>query len=228
MLNTVLLTLICIGASHSLKFDCIFNNKTLPILEDIYFCEPTVSAGENSRIIESVSGTHKDGKNNDDVKRLTIDNQNLPTLPYNLGNIFPKLLSIRVYNSSLQTLTSLDFQPFPDMIVIDFGYNLLTTLESDLFKYTPNLEWISFFRNELTTIGHNSLSGLENLEYLNFSYNKCTNRYSVTKSDVAAVISDVSISCLDNSGSCQSSCRRREKSEKVKKLSCVNAKKYKK
>lgn len=211
MTKSLLLALCCIGAAHALYFNCKFEEKSLPIVGKVYICQPTITAGNDNRKIESVSGTHLNKKSNKDVKRLTIEQQNLPMLPYNLVSYFPNLQSIRVHNSQLQALTSLDLQPFPNMVLIDITANLLTNLESDLFRYTPNFKWISFDSNQLTSIGRNFVFGMKNLEYMSFYYNKCINRKAETKATVVTLGADLPISCptVITSDTCPSSCLQR-------------------
>lgn len=130
-----------------------------------YLCEVTIINVENSTTVTEVSGTHLEGKNNEDVKAFVIRNQTTITkIPEGIEKFFADLELFIWEFGHISTIDSSTFKPFPNLVFIDLGNNRLVTLNSNLFQHTRKLRVISFAGNLLEQVGHDLLTGLTGVQ----------------------------------------------------------------
>lgn len=147
-------------------------------------------------IVDSVTGDHKDGYNNDDVIGLNIQNKNIEYFPQGLGKFFENLKGLQISHCNLKEIHQSDLKQFPNLIRVDLFSNNIKVLEEGLFEFNPNLEWVDFDKNKITQIHPNIFDHLSELSSLYLRSNKCINTFSwQSKSDTKELIEVVKEKC---------------------------------
>lgn len=197
---------------------------------NLYTCTATVTDLKNLGL-EKVVGDHQDGKSNDDVEFLKVDDQNLPFIPEGIAGFFKNLKALKVYNSNLMSISGKDLKQFPQLILLDLYWSgNLETLDGDLFSFTPLLQHVDFGRNLIQHIGEDLLTNSPNLTYIDLVRNGCVDRLAPTRSKVLELSAQLPLLCpLPQKCSCDEEidnlrAENRQQSEKIKEL--VHAVKY--
>lgn len=167
--------LLClITSTNAMTIVCqFFYNAVESSTEDQYGCYPTTVDLGNSVVVESVTGTHRPGRTNDDVTYLMLLNQNVPQFPKELEKFFPNLRFFRISETGLLSIKAEDLKPYPQITMLYIGANKFTSLDGDLFTLTPNLQWINIDRCKITSIGRGLLDNLDDLTYIDLQHNPC-------------------------------------------------------
>lgn len=157
----------------SLSLNCTFK------IQNSYWGEKYACVVEHiktslaDRQVSTVVGTHRDGKTNDDVKKVLIEHQFCPYLPTNLGAHFKNLEILYVMKSNLSRLTDDDLNGLTKLKTLDVSYNPITRLHKNFFKNHESIETISFYECELKFIEKGALEPLVNLKEGHFQFNVC-------------------------------------------------------
>lgn len=180
---------------NGIVFDCTFIFKTGGYVGEVYTCYAIVSKSENSRILESVHGVHKNGRNLQDVRALQVENQVMNSFPKNLNSFFTDLMAIWFIHSNLLQLSADDLKPYPNLKELGMFQNKLKVLDGDLFKYTRNLNWIYFNENLIQQVGYDLLSGMNELKYALFGDNICVNIVATTPAKIEDLNRQLPVLC---------------------------------
>jgi Leucine rich repeat len=133
---------------------------------EIYVCTAKmVLVGVDLNITEA-SRNHLPGKNDSDVQGVNFNSQILKTMPQNLGEVFPNLSALVIYNAQIEEIQRRDLIGFPNLKMIRFYYNQIKSIDGDLFEDLPQIEHISFQNNPLKHVGVNAFDNLKNLQSL--------------------------------------------------------------
>lgn len=163
---------------------------------DVYVCyNPIITLTGNDDVLEAVEGNHKGGKGNADVERLIFANQDLPSMPKNLGNFFPNLASLSWGNTNLDKVSVEDFKPFPKLRELVLHQIKLKSLNSDLFKFNLKLEMIFIKSSLISNIGEGIFDNLNSLRSLTLLNNTCINEMADGRQNVIDLISKVKDKC---------------------------------
>lgn len=111
-----------------------------------------------------VSGNHVDGKTNEDVEVVRIDDSNTPFIIPEIFSTFPNLLSFGVFYSNLQSIKFPSGRYQLDYILL-YGNNI-TRIENATFVDHPDLYYLAVVNSKVEIIEEDAFVGLENLEYL--------------------------------------------------------------
>ncbi|XP_070505189.1 uncharacterized protein [Chironomus tepperi] len=203
MFKIILLLLsMTFGTSQAVSFNCSYSSTSWTTLGSIYTCEVHNSATITSldaAQIDSVSGTHQLGHNNDIVEAFSILYKGLiHYFPRNLNKIFKNLKAIQIYDAGLKEIRQGDLKYFPNLMILYLDHNNLGILEKDLFSFNPNLEVMSLYGNRITHIDPNVFDRLTKLKSLNLEFNTCISMNAANNSAVQNVIKTASTKCSNS------------------------------
>lgn len=130
-------------------------------------------AGDD-RYLKEVTGAHKAGRNNDDVKWLWIDNYpHLEHIPRNIYQFFPNLQALLIVRTGIAKVSGEDFRGLSKLVQFEFNNAKITSVGNDWFKETPNLQFICIQGHPLRHIGSRVFDHLTSLNTLHVNLNTC-------------------------------------------------------
>lgn len=195
MIKTILIVALCVSIVNAVSFQCEFTTATATTIGNVYTCRPTVINADAGPVLDSVTGNHAIGKNNNNVDCLWVLNQVLKYVPQNIINFFPNIKVLAWYSSGLQSVSAADFQSFPNLLYFESMGNPIVTIDSDLFLYTPKVTYVGFNYNSLESVGADLLTGLNFLEVVYFEQNTCINRIAETRAAIDLLNKDLPFLC---------------------------------
>jgi len=197
------MSLALFGSSQSSSFQCEYNNADWSIFGKVYWCNvqnavniTTLDAAQ----IDSITGTHLAGYNNDNVEAIQVYNRGqIHYFPRGVNNFFKNLKGIRIESSGLKELHQSDLKGYPKLMVLWLYGNNLEILEENLFEFNPNLEFISLNTNKISHIEPNVFAKLTKLKYLYLDSNPCINMYAINNpTEVQNVITTARAQCINS------------------------------
>ena len=126
--------------SSSLYLECSYFLHRWVITGESYTCAGTVLSSGRANSVNEVSQNHLPGKSNIQVDALTIKNQAINFMPFNIQQFFENIRVLEMRNTTLNKLTKDDLKPFPRIEVVGFHYSRLETIDGDLFVYNLRLQ----------------------------------------------------------------------------------------
>ncbi|XP_070493075.1 uncharacterized protein [Chironomus tepperi] len=176
------MTLALPGSSQSASIDCKFVSGEWNSLGTIYYCEVqnslTITSSDAAQI-DSVTGTHLAGYNNDNVEGFYIHRKGeIHFFLRGLDKIFKNLKGIEICNTGLKEIHQSDLKYFPNLKNFAVYGNNLEILEKDLFEFNPDLDYIVLNSNKISHIDPNVFDKLTKLETLTLYSNVCINIYA--------------------------------------------------
>jgi len=171
------MSLALVGSTQSVSFQC---NYLTPdgwgSLGAIYYCnvQNAVSiTSPDTAQVDSISGTHQAGYNNDNVVAISIGQGQIHYFPHGLNKFFKNLRGIEILNTGLKELHQSDLKNLPKLIDLHLWSSNLEILEENLFEFNPNLEAVSFYSNKISHIDPNMFNKLTKLKTLDLRSNTC-------------------------------------------------------
>lgn len=168
-----------VNKSNQLNIECSYDIiHPVAIQHRYYACEIYKIWNVDEPQLESVNGTHNTTQSNTDVEGLIFLVNDLKYFPGELINFFPNLISIHIWWSQINVLSSKDLEPFPKLEEFRLYDSKITSIPGDLFHYNRNLKYIGIAGNGfLNLIGENLLTEeLEQLKIVHFNANGCIDR----------------------------------------------------
>lgn len=127
----------------------------------------------------AVIGNHLDGKTNSDIEEIRIDNSStLTSMPSNIGNLLPNLISVDIRAEQITSVTAEDLKQFPNLILLAISVGPIVSLDADLLKYTPKIQAFIVPSNKIMNVGQDLLTNLVDLKFVNFLSNPCLSYYA--------------------------------------------------
>lgn len=180
-----------------------------------YGCVLTQLRIKSKLLVRNVTGTHLDGRSNDDVRTLKIIGGGIiassggsansskvlsfcEIIPAGIGSIFPNIEALTVWRSNLKSVSSVDLQQFGNLREIWLFVNELEYLESKLFQYNPNVQVVSFNGNSIKFIGESFFDFLPNLQQAFFHYNRCVDGYATDDTKLISLKNEIKEKCSVN------------------------------
>jgi len=196
------MSLALFGSSQSVSFECYYTGGIWSTLESPYCCYVQNSLDITSfdaAQVDSISGTHQAGFNDDNVNAFRIhDIGQLHYFPRGLNKFFKNLKGIAINYSGLKEIHQCDLKDFPKMELLYLFGNNLEILEENLFEFNPNLEIISLRYNKISHIDPNVFNKLTKLHSLNFESNKCVTSSATNPSEVKTIIRIANYRCTNS------------------------------
>lgn len=173
-----------VSLSHSVNLHCDFRFHSFPnnAAFNVYTCfNPIITIDGNDTHVLSVTGTHLNQNNEDDVRGFFL-NQNHPydRMFRRINNFFPFLVHFAWLNGILSTLTINDLEQFQTVRQFNFLGNRLVSLDSDLFLHNPNLDMIGFGNNQISNVGIGLLDSVHDTTTAWFHGNPCIDMNALT------------------------------------------------
>ncbi|XP_070501521.1 toll-like receptor Tollo [Chironomus tepperi] len=197
------MTLALPGSSQSASIHCQYKSDYWSYLGTVYRCEVKNSVRITSldaAQINSVTGTHLAGYNNDNVEAFYVRSKGqIHYFPCGLNKIFKNLKGIYIGSTGLKEIHQKDLKYFPNLKYLALSANSLEILEKDLFEFNPDLEVIYLYFNKITHIDPNVFDKLTNLKTLYLTSNVCINIYASNNSTaVQNVIKTAKNQCINS------------------------------
>ncbi|XP_070501646.1 myosin-9-like [Chironomus tepperi] len=176
------MTLALPGSSQSASLECKYYSSYWSSLGTIYRCEVqnsvTISSPDAAQI-DSVTGTHLAGYNNDNVELFYVYGiGQIHFFPRGLNKIFKNLKGIQIYSTGIKEIHQSDLKYFPNLKFLSLSANSLEILEKDLFEFNPDLEVIYSNSNKISHIDPNVFDKLTKLKTLYLRSNPCIDIYA--------------------------------------------------
>jgi Leucine-rich repeat (LRR) protein len=139
-------------------------------------------------------------KANDNVNftELLFDcNENLKFLPMGMGQNFPELLSLSVFDCSLESVDRSNFIGLTELQRLALNENYLTVIEPRTFKDLASLKWLYLDHNHLKVIHPDAFESLTQLEEVTFRKNPCIQQNYNGKEGMEEMIEAIKGNCVD-------------------------------
>lgn len=183
--------------SNATELQCNFYD-----LKGAYVCWVQNLIIKTPYTITRISGHHVKGRNNTDLRQLTIINPQITYfLPYHISEFFPNLemmivsgLSLRyiirdcfkglkqmkhlsLTNNEISSLPRDTFASLKNLKELHMDFNQVDVLDNDLFKYNDKLKTISFNGNRIKLIGLKTFAHLKKLKEVGLARNICVSKH---------------------------------------------------
>lgn len=122
----------------------------------------------------NIEGEHEDGRTNDDVRNLIVEESAINQIPGNIFQIFSNIQAIEASDSGISAITPLDFQFTQSLEALFMSNNQLTNLTGSPFFFRPSVTHLNFYSNRIESIADSFFAGLSNLIYLSLGGNSIT------------------------------------------------------
>ncbi|MGH0180936.1 UNVERIFIED_CONTAM: hypothetical protein FKN15_005595 [Acipenser sinensis] len=106
------------------------------------------------------------------LQRLSLEHNNLTTIPPNVFNGFPALEEISFYNNSLRSISVDSFTDLPSLFFLDLKENRIATLKPKTFQNLPDLIVLDLSYNQLDAIKGLTFVGLREVMELRLEFNQ--------------------------------------------------------
>jgi len=190
---------IFISSSSGIIFNCDFRTYEFRIgIKYACFIYQEDISGNDTEIVY-ITGSHEDGKVNEDVEVLTIGldrvEHSLDRFPANINTFFPNLILIRFPLGNLTTLGADSLNALESLRYFRASDNRITSIDGDLFKFSPNITQINFENNLITSVGHDLFAGLESLTYADFRNNSCIDMDANSREEIEILQTALFLQC---------------------------------
>lgn len=171
-------------------------------LKGLYVCWVQNLSIKTPYTITRITGHHLKGRNNTDLRQITIINPQITYfLPYHISEFFPNLemmivsgLSLRyiikdcfkglkqmkhlsLTNNEISSLPRDTFASLKNLKELHMDFNQVDVLDNDLFKYNDKLKTISFNGNRIKLIGLKTFAHLKKLKEVGLARNICVSKH---------------------------------------------------
>jgi Leucine rich repeat len=169
----------------------------------LYTCEVKNITDIEDKSIETVSGTHLDGKSDVDVQEINfrcyLNNcHELDYIPENIHKHFPNFIGLLFDECKIKDLSGDELKNYANLESIVIYKSPLENIPGNLFQNNSKLKYLNFSKNKITKVGSNLLKGLDQLYEAWFGGNTCirlvVDRYE-DKSEMLALIEDLKELC---------------------------------
>jgi hypothetical protein len=196
MIVILIVLFVVISSSNAVLLDCNYYYPNWVVLGEQYSCQARLVRFGDDRQVVGVSKNHLAGKNDDDVRGIVINNQEMNFLPKGIELFFKNIRAIHTPYSKLKAITSDDLKGFPELEVASFPVNQVQFLDGDLFIHNPKLQYFDFDNNQITNIGPDFFKPLKFLQFAKLENNLCINSMSENNvTEIQKISRDISFKC---------------------------------
>ena len=190
------------GSTQSASFECLFENNGEDVAGTTYRCKVQNSVNIttfNAAQVDSITGTHLAGFNNDNVEDFDADDKGqINYFPRGINKFFKNLKSITIANSGLKEIHQSDLKDFPKLVGLWLNGNNLEIIEENLFEFNPNLKAIILGSNQISHIDPKVFNKLIKFDSLYLTTNPCINMEATNDpTSVQNIIKTAQASCTN-------------------------------
>ncbi|CAO1294214.1 unnamed protein product [Diamesa serratosioi] len=154
---------------HGEKLNCQF--QVAEFNSWIYSCVVSSLVNTNNNtVIDGYSGVHEDGRPDNDVKGIWIEDTNTKYIPSGLGLLF-SLNSLVMWNTELVEIKSQDFIGMQNLEELSLALNELKSVPIDVFSTLTKLRTIELHNNQLEEIPNGVFANNLELNSIELSHN---------------------------------------------------------
>lgn len=180
------LTVILLGRSDGVVFDCNFRMFAYPTYGNLYGCEPEVIIAGNLTNLLAVTGRHIGWRSNNDIKMLDVRNEKeMNQIPKDISTFFPVIQVIFWTKGSLTRLTSNDLEQFPHLSVLSLSGNKIVSLAENVFSHNSGVHEMFLANNQLEYVESDLFSSINHLKRADFSSNSCVDFFAQSPQEMA-------------------------------------------
>jgi Leucine rich repeat len=180
-----------IHQSVALDVKCQFQTE-----QGFYQCmAQNVTIKQQNTEVTGVTGKHKAGKTNDDVKYFRAYQSTIRYFPLGIDKQFKNIEKIFIVKVNMAEVHQSDLKPFTKLTALSLGYNNIQVLEADLFKFNPKLAEIYLEGNKLKLVEGTAFNGLTSLNVLDLSGNLCITKSAQQRDAVTKLIDEAKRVC---------------------------------
>lgn len=196
-MKAFLLLIIFAVSTKGIVFHCNYAVVNWLYVNDLYQCGATVEFSGSATTLEDVTGSHLDGYNNNNVRALVVDSQNVPSIPKGITEpgLLPNIIAVQWYISNLRSISADDLEQFPLLQILSIYQNSITTLDGNLFMHSRFLKSIGFYNNLIRYVGSDLLTSLNDLQVVNLQLNPCVNTRADTPLAISILNRDLPTMC---------------------------------
>jgi len=195
------LSLALFGSSQSASFECEYKTSGWGTLGTVYHCyiQNSVSITSlDAAQVDSISGAHKAGYNNDNVDALSFVKGQIYYVPRGITKFFKNLIGLQFTSTGLKEIHHSDLKDFPKLLNLVLHTSNLEILEKNLFEFNPSLEWIYLDFNKISHIDPNVFNKLGKLKALYLFSNSCINMRADNPTEINNVIRTAQTQCKNS------------------------------
>jgi Leucine rich repeat len=178
----------------ALYLDCTYSMRSHWTVPNIYTCTARPIFVGDPHNVTDVSQNHLAGRNNSDVKGLSIRNHNIKVLPRNVDQFFTNIEAIDITNT-LEEISREDLAVFPNLKELHLNDNKVQVINSNLFQGNPLMSAISFISNPIRNVAAGVFDDLADLVQLRFDGVACHSQAATNRATVNALIPRISVQC---------------------------------
>ncbi|XP_070501416.1 uncharacterized protein [Chironomus tepperi] len=145
----------------------------------------------------------------DNIKGIEceIANQDVKSLPIDLVDIYPNLISYKFSFTGVKEISFDNFQNLTALEVIELSDNEIETIQSDTFNHTSSLRRLNLNGNKIVTFNENILMKIQNLETLLIGSNLLKNNVNffkfcsslkevqLSKNEISEILDNIFLNC---------------------------------
>lgn len=173
----ITLYLLFCDSTESVNIECLFKDSEWTSIGNVYTCElknDVIMDTQESAVIDSVSGTHRERKINDYVMAFNSKQKGtISFFPRGLDKVFINLVGFLFYTTDIKEIHQSDLKPFHYLEMLSMYENQIEVLEDGLFEFNPRLQFILFSHTRLTHIDPHVFDNLPKLTNLRLEKNPC-------------------------------------------------------
>jgi hypothetical protein len=185
----------------AVNIECEFGMKVWYVeFGKLYTCIVKSITLTGSKSLEIVTGDHKSGKSNADVKQIWFGWEypcyGLDFIPQDIHKHFPNIIGITFWECNIKSLTGDELKDYVNLEWFTICDNPIDKIPGSLFNHNPKIKHVSFFNSNITKVGSNLLTGLDHLTTADFGKNSCIDkRVTQNRAKILEFIEDLKRQC---------------------------------
>jgi hypothetical protein len=203
-MKTAIVLAALISAVSAVHITCTFQIwNHLKDHGDMYLCYVSDTKSTERKSIEAVTGTHLEGKSDNDVNAVIFSKCNsMDFIPKNIHEFFPNIIALGLSEfCKIETLNGDELRNYVNLEWFGMMINPLKRIPGNFFEFNPKIRTIDFTANRIAHVGPNLLNHLDNLTTAKFLANVCISKSaSESRTEVLELIEDLKKNCTDPEG----------------------------
>lgn len=195
IMKLVLVFTLLISAATSNILQCTYSVRDVWLTKQVYTCSGTFTLLSDNPTLTEVSGTHVSTRNNNDVKAIYIENQEVRFFPRDIEKYFPNVEVISIINGGIGVISRSAFGAYAALTQLQLDNNNIRLLGDDLFAANSRLKSISFSNNPISHVAYNVFDSLSSLSALDMRNTACFNEAQTSRLQVVFMLVRLATTC---------------------------------